>query len=224
MSSIIFFYISCFWISFLLGIPIGPVNLEIFHTALKKHYAQAISIAVGAALGDAVWAVCAFFGISPFSSSRTLESIFLLFTAVITFILGIVALKNSKFLAHQQEIVFKKIMRKRWALLKGLSLVLVNPLGVISWMIGLQFLKKNKIFIPMEFRYEVIFFIVVTLGAACYFLLVVLITSKMKNIFSPERTCKITKVLGYVLLTFSVYFLYIAIRTYFFNGNSFVPV
>jgi len=223
MSSIIFFYISCFWISFLLGIPIGPVNLEIFHTALKKHHAQAISIAIGAALGDAVWATCAFFGISPFSSSRTLESIFLFFTAVITFILGIIALKNSKFLAHQREVVFKKIMRKRWALLKGLSLVLVNPLGVISWMIGLQFLKKNRIFIPMELRYEIIFYVVVTLGAASYFLLVVFITNKMKNVFNPQRTRRITRVLGYVLLTFSVYFLYIAVKTYFFNGNGFVP-
>jgi len=219
--SIILFYLLTFFLSILLCIPIGPVNLEIFHTALKRNFAHAVAIAVGAAAGDAVWATTAFFGISPFASSHYMEATFFLFTALITAVLGLVALKNAKFIERKEEKLVTRIKtRKRWYALKGLSMVLVNPLGILSWMICLQFLRKNNIFIPMQLRYEIIFFIVVSLGALTYFLLIIFITHKMKAFFNPARTCKVVKCLGYILLAFSFYFLYYAVKAFFFNQSS----
>jgi hypothetical protein len=151
-----------------------------------------------------------------------LEPFFFLFTAAITFGLGLAALKNSRFLEKKEEKLMTRIKRKRWSLLKGLTMVLVNPLGMVSWMIGLQFLRKNKIFIPLELRYEVLFFVVVTAGAASYFFLVVFITNKMKKIFDQKLTGKITKILGYLLFAFSAYFLFNAIYT-FLSGNHTLP-
>jgi len=220
MFSIILFYISSYWIAIVLCIPIGPANLEIFHTSLKKQYPQAVSVAIGAALADAFWALLAFFGISPFSSSHNMEAAFFLTTSIITLVLGIIILKDAKFIEKKEEEIIIKIRKKRWAFFKGLTLVLVNPLGIVSWMISLQFLKKMGIFIPMQLRYEIIFFFVVALGATSYFLLIVFITNKMKNIFNPERTCKITKALGYLLFVFSAYFLFNAIKVFFFNTSS----
>lgn len=217
MQTDFIFYLSCFGISFLLGIPIGPVNLEVFNDALNKHYAAAVSVAIGAAVGDGIWALLAFFGISPFTSSPRLEAVFFLFTAILTFILGVVALKNSNVIEKTEEQLVKKIKRKHWALLKGFMMVIINPLGIVSWMICLQLLRKNGIFIPMEPNYEIIFFVVVSSGVLSYFLLVVLITNKMKAIFTTERTGKITKILGYILFVFSFYFLFHVIKIFFFN-------
>lgn len=222
MSSVIFFYISCFFISFFLCIPIGPVNIEIFQNALKRLYPQAISIAIGAATGDAFWALLAFFGISPFISSRYMEAAFFVFAAIITGVLGIFALKDARFLEKKEEEIVTKIRRKRWALLKGLTMVLVNPLGIVSWMISLSFLRKINIYIPLKLNYEILFFIVVIMGASTYFFLIVLITSKMKKIFSPERTTKVIKFLGFLLIIFSFYFLYNAVKLFFFNGPSYI--
>ena len=219
MASIILFYVSCFWISFVLCIPLGPVNLEVFHTALKKHYPQAIAIAVGGAFGDAVWATVAFFGVSPFTHSPRMEALFLLGTAVVTFALGVFALKDSKFIEKKEEKVVTRIRRKRWAFLKGLTMVLVNPLGIASWMICLQFLRKTGTYIPMELRYEILFYVVVTMGAACYFLLIIFITNKMKHVFNPQRIRKITRGLGFLLVGLSIYFLYSAARALFFNSR-----
>ncbi len=219
MLQILLFYIYSYWIGFLLCIPIGPVNLEIFHTSLKKQYPQAISVAVGAAIGDSVWAMVAFFGVSPFMKSHYLEATFLTITAIITFTLGIFALKDSKFIQKKEEAVLTKIKRKRWAFLKGLTLVLVNPLGILSWMICLQFIRKLNIYIPLEFKYELLFFVVVTIGAASYFLLIVFITNKMKHVFNHQRTYKITKFLGYLLITISIYFIYNAVKAFFFNSQ-----
>lgn len=219
MSSIIFFYIACFWIGFFLCIPLGPVNLEVLHTALKKHYHQAIAVAIGGAMGDAIWATTAFFGVSPFMNSPQMEGIFLVVTAAITLLLGIVALKDSKFIGKKEEEMVTRIRRKRWAFLKGLTMVLVNPLGIVSWMISLQFLRKIDIYIPMRLNYEIIFFIVVTAGAASYFLLMIFITNKMNTILNPRRTRKITKYLGFLLIGLSAYFLYNAVRVLFFNSR-----
>jgi len=202
-----------------LCIPLGPVNLEVLHTALKKHYHQAIAVAIGGAMGDAIWATTAFFGVSPFMNSPQMEGIFLVVTAAITLLLGIVALKDSKFIGKKEEEMVTRIRRKRWAFLKGLTMVLVNPLGIVSWMISLQFLRKIDIYIPMRLNYEIIFFIVVTAGAASYFLLMIFITNKMNTILNPRRTRKITKYLGFLLIGLSAYFLYNAVRVLFFNSR-----
>jgi threonine/homoserine/homoserine lactone efflux protein len=222
MLTAILFYIGCFFTSFFLCIPIGPVNLEVFQNAIKKHHAQALSVALGASLGDATWAMAAFFGISPFLKNGynvLIEGIFLLITAIITFILGLLSLKDARLLdkiEKKEEALAAKIKRKRWAFIKGLTMVLINPLGIASWMIALSFMKKLKIYIPLTLTYEIFFLIIVLAGAFAYFTLIVFITNKMKSIFSPERTGKIIKILGYVLILFSLYFMFFAIKTLFF--------
>ncbi|MEI6614388.1 MAG: LysE family transporter [Chrysiogenales bacterium] len=218
----ILFYLGCFITSFFLCIPIGPVNLEVFQNAVKKYHAQALSVAIGASLGDANWAMAAFFGISPFLKNGyniLIEGIFLLITAIITFILGLLSLKDARLLEKiekKEEALAAKIKRKRWAFAKGLAMVMINPLGIASWMIALSFMKKLKIYIPLTLTYEIFFLIAVLAGAFAYFTLIVLITNKMKAIFSPERTGKIIKILGYVLILFSLYFLFFAVKTLFF--------
>ena len=219
MLSIILFYFISFWISFALCIPLGPVNLEIFRTALRKHYPQAVAVALGAACGDGIWAMIAFFGVSPFMSSPRMEILFLAVTGVITMGLGIYTLMDSRFIEKKEEKVVLKIRLKRWAFLKGLTLVLVNPLGIASWMICLQFLRKLGLYIPMTFNYEALFYITVAAGAASYCLLIVFITNKMKHIFNPERSHKITRYMGYLLIGLSIYFIYNAALIFFSNGQ-----
>jgi len=222
MLGSVFFYVGCFFTSFFLCVPIGPVNLEVFQSAIKKQHAHALSIALGAALGDAIWAMAAFFGISPFLKNGyniLIEGIFLLITAVITFFLGLYSLKDARLfekIEKREEARVENIRRKRWSFAKGLAMVMINPLGIASWMIALSFMKKLRIYIPLSLTYEVIFLIIVLAGAFSYFTLIVFITNKMKSLFSPERTCKIIKVLGYVLIIFSLYFMFFAVKTLFF--------
>ncbi len=219
MSSIIYFYLSSYFIGFLLCIPIGPVNLEIFNSSLKKQYMHAIFVAIGASLGDGTWALTAFFGISPFrNGNQNLEWVFFLITAIITGSLGIFALRDSKRINKKEDeltIIIKK--RKRWAFLKGFTLVIVNPLAVVSWMITLKFLESLDIKIPLRFNYEIFFFFAVAAGAVSYFLLIVFITNKMKHFFNPKRTARVTKYVGYILLAFSIYFIYYTINSYLFG-------
>ncbi len=219
------FYLAVFFASGLLCIPIGPVNIEIFNTALKKHYPQAICIAAGAALGDGVWGLCGLFGITPFTSNPVAEGSFMLGTAIITAVLGIISLKDSRKLVQDNDTpIVVKIRRKRWSLLKGLTMVLVNPLGIVSWMLVLSFLRQQKLLNPPGMNYTIAFFITVTCGALAYFITVIFVTRKMKRIITPERQKKITFYLGYLLIVISGYFIYKAISVFFFDGSVQLPV
>jgi threonine/homoserine/homoserine lactone efflux protein len=215
------FYLGCFLISFFLCVPIGPVNLEVFQNAVKKHYGPALSVALGAAVGDALWATAAFFGITPFLKNGynfSMEGIFLLVTAIITFILGLLSLKDARFLEKiekKEEAFAGRIKRKRWAFAQGLTMVLINPLGIASWMISLSFMKKLKIYIPLTLGHEIFFMLTVILGAFSYFTLIIFITNKMKSLCSPQRTRIIIRILGYILIGFSFYFLFFAIKALF---------
>jgi threonine/homoserine/homoserine lactone efflux protein len=222
----VLFYVGCFFISFFLCVPIGPVNLEVFQNAIKKHYGPALSVSLGAAVGDSVWAMAAFFGITPFLKNGynfSIEGVFLLITAIITFVLGLLSLKDARFLERiekiekREEAIAQKIKRKRWAFLQGLGMVLINPLGIASWMIALSFLKKLRIYIPLTLNYEVIFMVIIVLGAFSYFTLIIFITNKMKSLCAPHNTRKVIRGLGYVLIGFSLYFLFFALKALFFH-------
>jgi len=220
MLTSLLFYVGCFFTGFFLCIPIGPVNLEVFQSAIKKRHAHALSIALGASLGDAIWALAAFFGITPFLKNGyniCIEGIFLFVTAAITFILGLLSLKDARILEKiekREEALAEKIKRKRWAFVKGLTMVLINPLGIASWMIALSFMKKLKIYIPLTLTYEFFFMIAVVLGAFAYFIMIIFITHKMKSLFSPQRIQRIIRILGFILIAFSLYFLFFAIKAF----------
>ena len=227
MITIALFYLAAYLTGFWLCIMPGPVALEVFHHAIKKQNIQAMSVGAGAAVGDAIWALVAFFGITPFlknGQNNLLETIFLLAAGAITFIIGFLALKDArlveKFEKKEEEIV-RKVMRKRWAILKGLTMVMVNPLGIGSWMIVLSFLKKSQIYIPLTLTYEIIFMGAVIAGAFSYSILVVFISNRVKKLFTPETTTKVIKVLGYLLIAFSIYFLFYALRASGILGRIF---
>ncbi len=215
MYQIFLFYLFSFIIAFFLCIPIGPVNIEIFHVSLKRHYPQAISIAVGAGFGDALWAILAFLGISPFLKSKTAEGVFFIITAVITFVLGFIAMNDSKKIKKREEDLTKRIIiGKRISFIKGFLMVVINPLGIVSWMIILSFFRKMGVYIPLKFNYELFFYIIVVLGSTTYFLLIVFLTNKFKNFFNPSRSSNVIKYLGYILMSFSVYFIFYALKSF----------
>lgn len=231
MLSIILFYLAAFLMGFALCIMPGPVAIEVFHNVVKKENNHALSVGLGAAIGDALWAMVAFFGITPFLANEQanhLEGIFLLVAAVVTLIIGLLAIKDAGLimkLEQKEEALIQRLeqkqkpkrKRKRWSILKGFTMVLLNPLGIGSWIIVLSFLKKVEIYIPLHLSYEIFFVLAVMTGAFSYSVAMVLITKRIKSVFEPERTARIIRILGYLLIVFSLYFLFYAVRAFFFK-------
>lgn len=224
--TIALFYLVAYGMGFALCIMPGPVAIEVFHHALKKQNKHALAIGLGAGVGDGVWALVAFYGITPFLKNGTdngnqMEGIFLLAAAIITFIIGMLGLKDAKIFERvekKEEQLAEKVKRKRFSFLKGLMMVMVNPLGIGSWMIVLSFFKKVNIYIPLDQSYVFFFFWAVVLGAFTYSGVMVLITRRIEPLFTKEKTAQITRALSYLLIAFSVYFLFYAINAFFNLG------
>ncbi|MCI0471333.1 MAG: LysE family transporter [Candidatus Aminicenantes bacterium] len=187
---------------------------------MKKQNIHALAIGLGAALGDAVWALIAFLGITPFfknAATGLLEGIFLLVASVITFIIGCLVCREGKSGARLEinektNARKEKRKRKRWSFLKGLTLVMVNPLGIGSWFIVLTALKKSNIYIPLSINYAILFTAFVIMGAFSYSVSMVAVASRIKILFNPGKTARIIKILGYILVFFSFYFLFFSLR------------
>lgn len=233
MLKIALFYLISYLMGFAFCIMPGPVGIEVFHHALKKQNVHALSVGFGAAIGDAVWAMVAFYGITPFlknGQGHVVEGIFLLVASGLTLTIGILALKDAglyKRLEQKEEAIVSRVKRKRkrWSVLKGLTMVMVNPLGIGSWIIVLSFMRKSKVYIPLELSYVVIFVGVVIAGAFTYTILMVAVTNRIKSLFEPQKITKIIRFLGYLLICFGCYFLFYSIRAFFFmNGASSLPV
>jgi threonine/homoserine/homoserine lactone efflux protein len=124
-------------------------------------------------------------------------------------------LKDAKYIEEKEASMIQKVKRKRISLLKGLTMVLLNPLGIVSWMVALSFLRKTGFFIPLTMTHKALFFTVVTLGALFYFLSIIFITNRMKHFFDQQRTKKLIRTLGFVLLSFSLYFFILSMKTFF---------
>lgn len=223
MVDIILFYIVAFFTGFGLCIMPGPIAIDVFHHAVKRENAHALCVGLGAAIGDAIWAMVAFYGITPFikngnGQNNHMESYFLIAAALVTFTIGFLALKDGKMIkkvGEKEELILKRLPKSGWSVLKGFTMVMVNPLGIGSWVIVLALLKKAHIYIPLILGYEIFFLVAVMLGAFSYSVLMVLVTRRFEALFKPERTVKIIRTLGYMLIGFSLYFLFFAIRAFF---------
>jgi hypothetical protein len=70
---------------------------------------------------------------------------------------------------------------------------------------------------PLTLNHEIFFMVVVILGAFAYFTLIIFITNRMKSLCAPHNTRKVIKALGYVLIAFSLYFLFFGLKALFFT-------
>lgn len=66
-----------------------------------------------------------------------------------------------------------------------------------------------------KITYEILFPGFVIMGAFSYSILMVAITNRIKPLFSPGKTAKIIKGLGYLLVFFCIYFLLFSLRAFF---------
>ena len=88
--------------------------------------------------------------------------------------------------------------------------ILVNGADFRSGHVRLQKIYVNGD--QDKIDYEIIFMGVVMVGAFSYSILMVVITNRAKKLFTPETTSRIIKILGYLLIVFSIYFLFYALR------------
>ena len=122
------------WIPLLLGlltgfvmcIPIGPLNILVFNTKLKRGIAPAMSIAVGGAIMDFIYFFIILSGLSLFTINPQISLGFQVLGTLILFILGLKEIFFVKVDLRERPKYNKKIGSKSFLLL-GILIYVSNP-------------------------------------------------------------------------------------------------
>jgi L-lysine exporter family protein LysE/ArgO len=113
-----------------LAAPIGPVSLEMIKRGLTKGFFAAFTIRLGAALGNILCLILAYFGLSFIAEYPILQLIIWIFGAGVMMFLGVQSIRKS----FSTDIMgYKTPYNNKNALLLGFILAIANPVGIVFW-------------------------------------------------------------------------------------------
>jgi threonine/homoserine/homoserine lactone efflux protein len=220
--SIPLFAAAIFGAAVLMSLPLGPVQFEVWREAMAGHRGRAMAIVIGAVTGDIVLALAVVFGLNPWSKAGRAEAwIFLIYAAVLIG-LGVQTLRQSqpvvRPVATESGILAKSFgpgkgrLRRRWAYLRGVALVVLNPLGAASWAVILAVMTRRGASLPSGFPEIALFILAVGSGVAAYPSVIILFARRLHLRMAPMRQNILPRLLGGGIIGFGLYFLYRAIH------------
>jgi threonine/homoserine/homoserine lactone efflux protein len=210
------FILGAFFLGFIAAVPIGPSQLEIAKRSLNGFLLSSVMIGVGTTLSDGIYGALAIYGVAPFLKEPGVIALFRLVNSVILIVLGIWAILSSKPPVKNAASTNAMLNKKGVSFITGFTLALTNPMIMIWWLIGLNFLTGTGLVEKVNSSYTVTFLASGILGIFSYGLLLSYSVYKSKKFFRDETIRKITRILGCVLLCLAAYFAYLA-GSYYLN-------
>jgi threonine/homoserine/homoserine lactone efflux protein len=210
----ILFVFCAYIMGFFAAVPVGASQLEIAKRALKGYLYSAMMIGVGTTLSDVMYGAISFFGIAPFLKDPTIIAIFRGINSVILIVLGLWAIFGSKTITGKENLSGSLLKKKSVSVITGFTLALTNPMIMLWWLVGFQFVTGIGLIRTSNIYYTIIFLLSGTAGILSYALLLSFGIYKSKKFFSDKSVRRITITLGYILLCLAIYFAYLSYTTF----------
>jgi arginine exporter protein ArgO len=120
------------------GVPIGPANLAVIDAAYRHTMRRAVGVALGAALGDLMYAGVGINAIGPIVESNPgIPPVLFLLSGIILAIYGAVTARAqpvSPATEHAPRAV--EPSKEMWSgVTVGLALILLNPAAIVTWVV-----------------------------------------------------------------------------------------
>jgi threonine/homoserine/homoserine lactone efflux protein len=208
------FVLGAFFMGFFASVPIGASQLEIAKRSLNGFLFPAVMIGVGTTLSDGIYGALAIYGVAPFLKDPEVIALFRLINSVLLSALGIWAILSSKPRIEKAGSANTMLNKKGISFVTGFTLALTNPMIMIWWLIGLNFLTGTGLVEKSNSFYTVTFLASGILGIFSYGLLLSYSVYKSKKFIGGESIRKITRILGCVLFCLAIYFAYLACSFY----------
>ena len=191
-------------IGFLICIPVGPINVWVVNTLMKRDFRSAFSIALGGSLMDFVYFMVILTGLSLFHFSAhtvlTLKIIGVLFL----FVFGMKELVVKKQNFHLHEDDEKKAPKAASFFLLGVLIYSSNP-TLIATMSGLAAVIKSwKLFEHVFINYFALS-LGLGIGSASWFYLLLKIIQKYQNKIPERFFINFSRACGVLIVLFSLY-------------------
>jgi threonine/homoserine/homoserine lactone efflux protein len=186
--------------SFLVSIPVGPINLTIINEGARRGFKWAVMIGLGAVFMEALYCALALTGFSAFLAIPMVKSImelvsflFLLYLAWKYF-----SAKTIPDHVHSADVIEQKL-HPRSAFMVGFVRVLGNPAVLLVWMtLTATFLSHNWVDHTVDDK--VAFVVGVAVGAALWFVLLAYGVSRGHGRISPRALLRMEHVSGALML------------------------
>jgi threonine/homoserine/homoserine lactone efflux protein len=186
--------------SFLVSIPVGPINLTIINEGARRGFQWAVMIGLGAVVMEAVYCAIALTGFSAFLAIPLVKSImelvsflFLLYLAWKYF-----SAKTIPDHVHSADVIEQKL-HPRSAFMVGFVRVLGNPAVLLVWMtLTATFLSHN--WVDHTTDDKIAFVVGVAAGAALWFMLLAYGVSRGHGRISPRALLRMEHVSGALML------------------------
>lgn len=186
------------------GVPIGPVNLAVIDAAFRHSLKRALMVGLGGALGDGLYALVGIVAMGPILGRYPVVSPVLYgVSGVLLFFYAIKVLRSQPVAPVRKPTHMPPSVSAEsplWsAFLAGLGLVLMNPAAIVTWVIIVGLFMHGVT--PAN---GVLAALGVVVGSFTWFTGVAHVTERGKDIIG-EKTLKVTRVVAYLILGYSVF-------------------
>ena len=198
------FFLKGIGVGFVLMVMLGPSFFYLVKVAILEGFKRAVGFALGILFSDLVMMIPIFFGLRKVFESEDFQVAFGVVAGVAMIFLGI------KYLSKKQEegLVInddeEKVKNGFFGyVVKGFSLNIINPFTIMLWLSIPGFVNLGSTSV------EVASFVSgLALTIMCLDFTKAFLANKLATILNPKNLLFIDKILGIVLLGFSVRFIY----------------
>lgn len=190
-------------LGYLINIPVGPINILILQTKLKKGFRPAISISIGGALMDFVYFWVILSGLSLFSFSENTSSVLKTLGISFLFLIGLKELFFTNISSFAKSEIQENIRSSNYFFL-GILIYISNPTLVFTISSLCAFLKSFNLF-PSNFENNLIFSLSVAVGAILWSITILKLIKRFESRISQDLMLKITRTSGALVVLLSFY-------------------
>ncbi len=195
-------------VGFLMGIPIGPINVWVMKTKITHGRGAASSLGLAGALMDGI---TVFFILSGLSLFKVPEHFIRPFHWACVFVLIFLGLKEvfKKLESFSLSISSNKEARTtKNKFLLGVILYLSNP-SVLITLTGLIAFIKSLDFFSMKGASGVVFSVGTGVGVFLWFLCLIKIVDRIESKLGHQKLHQLNRLCGFIILLLGFYLIYI---------------
>lgn len=192
-------------LSFIVAIPVGPVNLAVVQNSIKYGMISGMKVALGSATVEFFYCFIALWGVKTFFANPEIIFFLQVVSIPVLLVMGIYNLLRKK---ESEEKDHQNNKTSRGDFFLGASLTVVNPILLPFWM-GVAAYLKTLHFLGEDFHFLQVnstnwaFIIGVASGSFLLLTLVAFISSKRKSIPIDTKII-IYKILGITFIVLAV--------------------
>jgi len=178
---------TAFVMGLLSAIPLGATQIEIAKRAFDDKIRAALMVVAGSVASDLMYGVIALFGIAPILSEPTVIAWFWLVGSLVLAVLAVVTYRQASGSTRGIAVGVNGLNSKlSVSLATGFMLALTNPMMIIWWLMGAQFLISTGVVDELTPTLSVVFLAGGGLGLAAYLSTLTRFLNKAKRFMSPK--------------------------------------